>query len=178
MDKVEYRKLKPHESKDYRYLRLESLEKYPNSFGSKYEEQKQKEKLAFENYIETSNPECFIVGAILQDAVIAICGFYRLKDNCKHRGEIIQMYVQPGHQGNQIGYKLLKNTITEAFRIKGLEQVELQVISDLKAANKVYEKIGFKECGLQKRFYKKDEAYYDLRSMVIYRDNVSSYKPK
>ena len=108
MKKIEYRKLRSSESKKYRFLRLESLEKYPNSFGSKYEEQKQREKLAFENFIEQSNPECFIIGAILQDKLIGICGFYRHTDiDCNHRGEIIQMYVQPEYQGNQIVIALI-----------------------------------------------------------------------
>lgn len=169
MDKITYRKLKQKESKDYRFIRLESLEKYPSSYGSTAEKEKQKAKLAFENYIETSDPENFIVGAILQETLIAICGFHRLKGDRKHRGEIIQMYVQPKHQGKQIGFNLLEATITEAFKIRALEQIELQVISDLKPANKIYEKIGFQECGLQKRFYKKHEKYFDLRLMVLYR---------
>lgn len=171
MDKIDYRKLKPNESKYYRFLRLESLEKYPNSFGSKHEDEKQKGKLAFENYIETSDPDCFIVGAIFQDTLVAICGFHRLKDDRNHLGEIIQMYVQPKHQGNQIGFNLLRATITAAFEIIGLEQIELQVITDLKAVNKIYEKIGFQECGLQQRSYKKEEVYYDLRSMVLFRED-------
>jgi len=120
-ENIEYRKLESNESKKYRFLRLESLEKYPNSFGSKYVEQKQREKLTFENYIENSNSECFIVGAFDHDDLISFCGLHRLKDeNCRHRGEIIQMYVQPIHQGKQIGFNLLKQTIAEAFKTGGI----------------------------------------------------------
>ncbi|MEM6736706.1 MAG: GNAT family protein [Bacteroidota bacterium] len=172
IEKIEYRKLKSNESKKYRFLRLESLKKYPNSFGSKYEEQKQREKLSFENFIENSNPECFIVGALHQDMLIGICGFYRHKDNyCNHRGEIVQMYVQPKYHGNQIGFNLLNTTITEAFKIEELEQIELQVMSNIKPANKIYEKIGFQESGIQKRFYKKNGVYFDQRLMTFYRKN-------
>ena len=46
---IEYRKLKPEEAKKYRRLRLESLEKYPNSFGSKYSEGKKKTKYHLRN---------------------------------------------------------------------------------------------------------------------------------
>ena len=170
MEKIEYRKLKSNESKKYRFLRLESLEKYPNSFGSKYKEQKEREKLAFENFIENSNPECFIIGALHQDRLIGICGFYRYNDKrCKHRGEIIQMYIQPKYQGNQFGLNLLKATIIEAFKIEELEQIELEVMSDVKPANKIYEKIGFQECGIQRKFYKKDGKYFDQRLMILFR---------
>ena len=127
---MEYRKLKPEESGKYRLIRLESLQKYPHSFGSKYEIESQKTKLAFEKFIEESNPDCLIVGALKIDKLIGICGFYRLQGQyTKHRGEIIQMYVQQEHQGKRIGYNLLKATVAIGFRLKDLEQIELQVMT-------------------------------------------------
>ena len=176
-ESIKYRKLNPEESEKYRLLRLESLQKCPNSFGSKYEDERQKEKLAFENFIEASNPESIIVGAIQNDKLIGICGFYRHKDHrSKHRGEIIQMYVQQEHQGKRIGYNLLKATVAIGFRLKDLEQIELQVMTSLKAANRIYEKIGFEECGIQRKFYKKEENYLDQRLMILYRDDNNSIK--
>jgi len=170
---VKYRKLNPEESKDYRLLRLESLQKYPNSFGSNYEDQKQREKLAFENFIENADPESFIFGAFEEGNIIGICGFYRNKDeNCRHRGEIIQMYVQTQCQGNQVGFNLLSETVLEAFKLKGLEQIELEVMTTVKAANKIYEKLGFQEFGVQKNLYKKEGVYFDQRFMILFKDQA------
>ncbi|MEM1220251.1 MAG: GNAT family N-acetyltransferase, partial [Bacteroidota bacterium] len=152
-----------------RVLRLESLRAYPNSFGSTYQEQKQRNKLAFENYVEQKHLENFILGAFIRDRLIGICGFYRLSDaRCRHRGEIIQMYVKAEHQGKQIGYHLLQATVAEAFALEGLEQIELQVMSNLESANKLYERAGFQEIGMQKGFYKQDEVYLDQRLMALY----------
>lgn len=41
---IEYRNLSPHESSIYRAIRLESLEKFPASFGAQYQEALQLEK--------------------------------------------------------------------------------------------------------------------------------------
>ena len=168
VEEIVYRRLRPEEAKDYRSLRLESLQAYPNSFGSIYEEQKERDKLAFENYIEQEHPENFILGAFTGAQLIGICGFYRLADaRCRHRGEIMQMYVQSEHQGKQIGYRLLQATVAEACTLDGLEQIELQVMLDLKAANKVYERAGFRECGMLNGFYKQNGVYLDQRLMVF-----------
>ena len=170
-DTIEFRKLKPGESHKYRVLRLESLQKFPNSFGSKYEVESQKSKLAFENFIEESNPDCIVIGAIQNDKLVGICGFYRYQDQrARHRGEVIQMYVQQEYQGKNIGYQLLKKTVATGFEFDNLEQIELQVMADIVAANRIYERLGFVECGIQRKFYKNEGKYFDQRLMILYRD--------
>lgn len=176
LDEIIYRKINPNEAKLYRKIRLECLKNYPNRFGSSYEQQKQKPKLGFENYIEKSHPEKFVVGAFYQNKIIGICGFHRHNDKrCKHRGEIIQMYVKESNQGNGIGFNLLQKTIDEGFKINGLTQIELGVVTNVKAACRIYEKAGFKEAGLLKNFfYVNDDSngsYLDERLMVLFKEN-------
>ncbi|MEO1435774.1 MAG: GNAT family N-acetyltransferase, partial [Bacteroidota bacterium] len=72
MPNIRYRRLAPSDSKAYRAIRLESLQTYPNSFGSSYTDQVQKDKLAFERYIETSASSHFIVGAFQNNQLIGI----------------------------------------------------------------------------------------------------------
>lgn len=173
LDNIEYRKLKPSESADYRAIRLESLNEYPNSFGSTYEEQKQKNKLSFETFIEESNPECLIVGAWHHEKLIGICGFYRLTEKgSKHRGEIIQMYVQSKYQGRSIGYNLLRATVSNVFKISELRQIELEVISTAKRASKIYGKIGFNEYSVKKRFDNNKNTYSEHKLMVLFRNDM------
>lgn len=166
----QYRKLKPSDSKDYRELRLESLKLYPNSFGARYAVEKQSAKLSYQKYIETSHLDNFVIGAFAQNTLIGICGFYRQVDHrCRHRGNIIQMYVQQKYQGKGIGFNLLKTMIHQAFKIKGIEQIELGVMTNVKSASKIYEKAGFQEYGLQKNYFKLDDVYLDLKLMVLFR---------
>ena len=165
-----YRKLKPNETVLYRQLRLESLKKYPDNFGSNYEAQKSKLKLGFENYIEQESIDEFIMGAFDNGQLISICGFYRQQDRrSNHRGEIIQIYVQPAYQGKNIGRTILQKTIETIFEIKEIEQIELGVFSNSKAALKIYNKVGFKEYGLQKNYLKSEDNYIDLSLMVLHR---------
>jgi len=107
---------------------------------------------------------------LLKDVLIGICGLYiHTEEKSKHRAEIIQMYVQPEYQGNTIGFYLLEETVRIGFECKDVEQIELEVMTDVKAANKIYEKIGFKECGVRQHFYKKNEKYFDQRLMILLR---------
>lgn len=170
LEAIKFKKLSPEDSKKYRAIRLESLQEYPHHFGSTYQEQKQKEKLFFEGLIETSHSECFVIGAFLNNTLIGICAFYKFSDErYKHRGEILQMYVQPKYQHHKVGFNLLQAAIKEAFKTTHLEQIELEVITSAKSANQIYEKVDFQECGRLRKFLKHDAVYYDKRSMVLHR---------
>lgn len=170
LEEIVFKKLRPENSKEYRAIRLESLQQYPIHFASTYQDQKQKETLFFEGLIETSHPECFVFGAFLNNTLIGICAFYKFNDErYQHRGEILQMYVQAKYQNHNIGFNLLKASVHKAFKTTSVEQIELEVITSIKAANQIYEKAGFQEYGLLEKFIKKDGLYYNKRSMVLFR---------
>ncbi len=165
-----YRKLQPGESGIYRKIRLESLKKFPDCFGSTYEEEIQAKKLGYETYIEEQTPGRFIIGTFADDTLIGICGFFReTSQKVKHRGAIIQMYVDPVFKGQQIGRTLLQKTIEEAFTIQEVEQLVLGVVTGNKSANKIYEDAGFKEYGFIRDYLKSDRQYADQRLMILYR---------
>ncbi len=165
-----YRKLQPSESVMYRNIRLESLRNFPDSFCSDYAAQEAKPKLGFQEYIEQENNTRFIIGVFDQDQLIGICGFYQHPDcNMQHRGEIIQMYVKPGHQGKSIGKHLIEKTLEEAFSLSAVEQVELGVLSTAPAASRLYDRVGFKEYGFQHNCFKTNGEYIHQRMMVMHR---------
>jgi len=169
--KVTYRLLQPSEAKDYRRLRLESLQFFPNSFGANYEEQKAKKQLAFETYIKEQTPDKFIMGAFSNTTILGICGFYRNTDQREqHKGAIIQMYVSASYRGQQIGTSLLVTTLEKAFQIKEVEHINLGVYANNEAAVHLYKKAGFTTYGVEKNCMKIGEKYMDLIEMVIRRD--------
>ncbi len=154
----------------YRNIRLEGLKNYPINFGATYKQQSQLPQLLFEKHITEQTPGKFIIGAFDAHKLIGICGFVQEQQaRTKHRGTIIQMYVQPSYQGQKVGLNLLKATLKEAFKIPELEQIVLDVITINMAANKVYEQVGFKEYGLYPKYYKIEHTYVDLRLMVLNR---------
>ncbi|WP_267405038.1 MULTISPECIES: GNAT family N-acetyltransferase [unclassified Chryseobacterium] len=139
---IQYRKLQSGESKLYRNIRLESLQKFPESFGVSYEEATKNEKLRIEFDIENQTKERFVVGAFHEKQLIGICTF--IKDE-NDKGNIYQMYVQSAFQGNNIGACLIKKTIEETNKNFGVIDIFLEVkVTNLKAYH-LYKKIGFIE---------------------------------
>ena len=168
---IEIRKLLPNESNSYRDIRLQCLKKYPKNFTSNYQDEKAKEKLFFQPFIENSNTNNFVIGAFHNTKLVGISGFNRHeREKINHSGIIIQVYITPEYQGQNIGSNIIKSTLNEAFKINGIEQVEIDVIAINKKAAKIYEKIGFEEYGLQKNFLKIDNDYYDHKMMMIFKN--------
>ena len=94
---IDYRKLKSSEAPDFRRVRLECLKKFPESFGTLYEDEVGKAKLYFEELIEQDSADVFFFGAFAGDDLIGIAGFVRgERTKTRHRGEIAAMYVNPG----------------------------------------------------------------------------------
>ncbi|WP_326984656.1 GNAT family N-acetyltransferase [Chryseobacterium sp. MYb264] len=139
---IQYRKLIPEESKRYRNIRLESLQKFPESFGVSYEEAVKDEKLRIESDIENQTKERFVVGAFHEDQLIGICTFVK-DENCN--GNIYEMYVQSEFQGNNIGTFLIERTIEESNKNFGVIDIFLEVKVTNEKAYYLYKKIGFVE---------------------------------
>lgn len=167
---IQFKKLATADSRKYREIRLESLKNFPEGFGATYEEESKAIKLDFETHIEQQAIHKFIIGAFDKENLIGICGFYQEASfKTKHRGGIIQMYVKPNYKGNGIGLQLLNTTIVEAFKIPELEQLILGVVTNNISANKIYEKAGFQEYGIQRNYFKEGDKYLDQRFMILYR---------
>jgi RimJ/RimL family protein N-acetyltransferase len=174
MTNITYRVLYPADASAYRALRLEALQNNPNGFGTTYEEESIKPKLAFENYIEQQTPGKFIAGAFDGETLMGICGF--AGDDTKrnrHKGTIIQMYVRPAYSGRRIGLALLQATMNAAFALPGVEQLVLGVVTANIRAVKVYEQAGFETLGTQRNYFKdEDGSYLHQQFMVLYKDGL------
>jgi RimJ/RimL family protein N-acetyltransferase len=166
------RKIQPHEALLYRSIRLACLKDAPDNFGSTYEEEMSIPKLKFESYIEQENEECFMFGAFDHGNLIGIVGFERLeRQRARHRGEVVQMYIDSAYRGQNLGEQLLRRLIEHAFTVKGIEQLQLSVIAGNRAAIQLYEKLGFQAFGVQPRYFKVGKQYLDQQFMQLIRDD-------
>ena len=155
MTEIIYRRLKPTEARDFRRVRLECLQNFPDSFGTLYEDEVGKPKLYFEDLIEQDTPDVFFFGAFAGERLIGIAGFVRgERTKTRHRGEIVAMYVNPDFHGRKIGEHLLRALLKAAFDLEGVEQAYLTVVADNHAASRLYERIGFETFGIQKNYFK------------------------
>ncbi|AZA85188.1 N-acetyltransferase [Chryseobacterium lactis] len=139
---IEYRKLLPEESKMYRKIRLESLEKFPEAFGANYQDALKIEKFRIEEDIENELPERFVFGAFSDGDLIGICTF--VKDE-NQRGNLYQMYVKKDFQGKNIGYELIRRIINEIRGHFNDLEIFLEVAPHNEKAYSLYRKTGFKE---------------------------------
>ena len=169
------RKLQPHESAVYREVRLACLKKEPKNFGSTYEEESLNPKLMFESFIENDSSDHLMFGAFDQEELIGIAGFHRMaRQRAMHRGEIVQVYVDSNHRGQNIGETLIRRVLAYAFSLDGIEQVQLSVVANNQTAIKLYEKLGFKTFGIQPKYFKVDDTYMDQQFMQLLKSDYSN----
>lgn len=165
---VEYRKLKPSESKKYREIRLECLQNAKDNFGSTYEESVIMPELFFETAIKNEDEYNKIFGAFHGDTLAAICGYRRESSlKTRHRALLVQVYTKPEYRGKNISYELMKCMIDKLFEDETMQQITLGVVSDNHEAIKVYERLGFKEYGLHKNYFKDGDIYRNERLMML-----------
>jgi len=166
------RKLQPHESAIYREVRLACLKNVPEYFGSTYEEEVLNPKFMFETYIENESPDHVIFGAFDSERLIGITGFNRMaRQRAGHRGEVVQVYVDPNYRGQNIGEKLLRRVLEYGFTLDGIEQIQLSVIANNLTAIRLYEKLGFKTFGVQPRYFKAGDIYMDQQFMQLFKSD-------
>lgn len=172
---IVYRKIKPSEAADFRRVRLECLRKFPDNFGTLYEDEVSKPKLYFEELIEQNLSDAFFFGAFNGENLIGIAGFVRgERTKTRHRGEIVAMYVDPDFRGRKVGENLLRALLEAAFEIEGVEQAHLTVVADNAAAVGLYEKIGFESFGVQKNYFKAGEKYWHQNFMQLIKDDLKN----
>jgi len=95
------------------------------------------------------------------------------RQRAMHRGELVQVYVDSNYRSQNIGEKLIKRVLDYAFNLEGIEQVQLSVIANNQTAIKLYEKIGFKTFGVQRRYFKVGETYMDQQFMQLFKNDYS-----
>jgi len=135
--------LEPKDSIAYRAIRLEALKKYPEYFGSGYEQQLQLEKLYFERLIEEGSEKGKMAGVFIDDQLVGICGVTFETKVLPNAGEIIQMYVKPEYQNKGFGKSLMKK-IEDICTSSAISTALLEVVINNSSAIKVYEQSSYK----------------------------------
>ncbi|UPL48708.1 GNAT family N-acetyltransferase [Hymenobacter sublimis] len=172
---VAIRQLLPADSLAYRRLRLACLAEYPASFGSSVEEEEQLGPLYFEKHIEAQEPGAFVMGAFNETELVGMCAFLQAsRRKVRHQGDIRQVCVSPAYKRQGLGRALLLRTLQAAFALPDLEQIYLGVIVGNAAANQLYESLGFEQYGLQKRYLRVNDHYFDHRLMVLNRASFTA----
>ncbi|MED1265263.1 GNAT family N-acetyltransferase [Bacillus mycoides] len=163
------RLLTKEDAKKYWGLRLQALQVNPEAFITTYEE-----AVSQENPLErvasnlSSNSSCTFGAFNEENQLIGVVTLLtEEKQAYKHKGHIVAMYVDAQNRRNGMARELIGKAIQTAKEMK-LEQLKLGVVSTNEPAKKLYESMGFKTYGIEKRAIKINGVYSDDEYMVLF----------
>lgn len=155
MDK-QVRRLTEDDAERFRKIRLEALERHPETFQATYESAAE---LPLDAYVQRLR-QYALFGGFIGDELCGFVGFYPLTNpKISHKGLMWGMYVTENARGTGLAEAMVEAVVDYA-RDK-VEQILLSVIEDNERAKRFYEKMGFEPYGLERRALKIDDRYYD-----------------
>ncbi|WP_137150473.1 GNAT family N-acetyltransferase [Devosia sp. FKR38] len=152
----------------YRAIRLKSLRDHPEAYASTYESASGKP----DDYWTQTLEKLSLFGAVNKAGqLVGLAGFMaELGDKDRHRGWLIQMYVDPALRGTGCAMALVE-TILDYARGRVL-QLHLGVWDQNPAAIRFYEKAGFHIYASDPRAYYWGGRFYGDHLMVRYLDEA------
>lgn len=159
---MDIRRLTQEDCDAFRFLRLEALQNAPDAFGSSYEDEKKRPSSDFSDRLNDN----IVVGCFMDDNLVGMVGLHLTpeREKTRHIGTVWGMYVTEAARRKNVATELLSALLKDLPPY--LEQVKLCVTTHNQAARSVYDDMGFKEYGLEKKALKVGSAYYDECMMV------------
>lgn len=169
-EQIEIRRLTEEDVRAFYALRLEALEREPQSFSSSPQEHRALTPETIAKRLGSGAHERnFVMGAFANERLVGMAGFFQDEGpKTMHRARIWGVYVNESWRRKGIARVLLSEIIN---RVKGkpeLEQLLLAVASDQTPAKKLYEALGFEVYGREARAIKVGDVYLDEDLMVFH----------
>ncbi|MED3024446.1 MULTISPECIES: GNAT family N-acetyltransferase [Bacillus] len=163
------RLLTKEDAKQYWELRLQALQVNPEAFVTTYEEAIRQENpiKRVENNL-TATTSCTFGAFNEKNQLVGVVTLLtEEKEAYKHKGHIVAMYVDASNRRSGLARELIRKAIERAIEMS-LEQLNLGVVSTNEPAKKLYESMGFKTYGIEKRAIKMNGVYSDDEHMVLF----------
>jgi len=156
------RRLMPADAGLYREIRLEALQLSSEAFGSSFEQEGAQPL----DYFQEALTKADVFGAFLETGLVGVAGFRRQAGAKQaHKGLLWGMYVRSMARGTGAGRSLVKAVLDHA---QGrVELVQLTVVSDNQAAQRLYRSCGFVAYGHEVHALKQGGRYYDELLMAV-----------
>jgi ribosomal protein S18 acetylase RimI-like enzyme len=146
----------------YRPIRLEGLAAAPTAFGSDHAHELALADADWLGRLSRDN----VFGAFSGDRLVGTAAFFADKlEKMRHRGHLVAVYVRPEARGMGAG-RALVDAVIAAARGK-VEQIYLSVTVGNDAAQRLYERAGFRIYGTDPRALRIDGQFYDEHLMVL-----------
>lgn len=162
-----YRRLIESDVKQYRKLRLKSLQTDPKGFASTYKREVKFPLGKFKSRIISSETQ-FTMDAFDDTALVCIGTFYsETLEKVKHKGNLVTIYCDPSYRRQGIASLLIKKIINEVNELGFVKIIGLCVLSENKSAIALYEQLGFKWYGTEPKALFDGNSYYDEDLMYM-----------
>lgn len=157
--------LTPEDVENLYALRLRSVKEHPEAFGTAYEEEVKRGLNVWRERLN-EQPDSVIFGAFHSDELSGMVGLRRVQRvKTGHRAVVWGMYTAPEVRGKGVGRLLLDALIDYAKTLPDLTDLLLSVTVGNDAARQLYLKTGFTPYGVEPRYIKLGDAYYDAELM-------------
>lgn len=99
-------------------------------------------------FCEAMQQDTLFIVVLKENTIVGYCGMY-----CSfEEGEITNVAVAPKEQGRGIGGEMMEFLLRQAKQ-RGITRVVLEVRISNDHAIRLYENLGFRNCGIRKNFY-------------------------
>jgi RimJ/RimL family protein N-acetyltransferase len=135
----------------FKALRDEGLRLHPEAFDADIENEQSRPPESYVGRLGLSEPlgGTFLLGAWVGVEMVGMVGLERqYLPKLRHSAELNSMMIRPTHTGRGIGLRLLEACLESAKRAQGLELITLRVSTANEAAVRLYERAGFRSCGV------------------------------
>lgn len=131
---------------EFKKIRLGALQTDPQAFSSPHAKEAAYPDKKWQERLKTANKEVvsWMLFACLEGKVIGMLGSYRDENDLKkHAAQIWGVYVVPEKRGQGIAKKLMTAILAKLQENPDVSTVILEVNTDQKSAQKLYERFGF-----------------------------------
>ncbi|MGX5734655.1 N-acetyltransferase family protein [Bosea thiooxidans] len=160
------RLLTPADTSAYRELRLEALRSHPEAFGASLEDEEARPPEMIAKRLGAGPLNC-LFGAFMENELVGTAGFVIPNGSAKsrHKGLLVGVYVKPGQRGHAIGKALVQAVIDHARQHVVLLQAAVGAANI--SARQLYEQLGFRPYGLEKKALLVGGTYVDEVLLVL-----------
>jgi RimJ/RimL family protein N-acetyltransferase len=160
--------IRPFEAADAeacRRLRLDALRQAPEAFGASHAEEMARPLSAFSERIAPAAPS-LVFGALHGTALIGMAGFLAsASEKSCHRGALWGVYVAPDARGQGLATALVKAVIAHASQ--HVIVLQARVVTTNAAAQRLYERLGFRAYGVEAKALRVDGAFFDEALLAL-----------
>ena len=169
MTAVPVRRLQPGDATAFRSLMLQAYALHPDAFTSSVAERESLPASWWAARLSQAPDAAeLVLGAVGADgSLLGVAGVnFDGREKARHKAVLFGMYVREAQRGAGLGRQLVLAALDQARQRDGVRQVLLTVTQGNLAAQRLYERCGFRAWGVEPRAVSVGEGFVDKVHMI------------